>query len=162
MKDTIFDDFALERTIKDKFGVAIEVGSVIAGRIPVSHTAMATVFLTEKKHLYAYIEAQSAQTVGDVKKFLSKMGLKGELYVPPRNQANYFEDIARQKFNAVFPGRSHVSSDDLIYYRTLVPYNPALIQIQEIPDGVIRQFDTDAQGNWRPATKFAYRRIKTS
>ena len=90
------------------------------------------------------------------------MGLKGDTYVPPRNQPDYFEDIARQKFNAVFPGRTHVSSDDLIYYRTLVPYNPALVQIQEIPEGVIRQFDTDAQSNWRLATRFAYRRIKTS
>lgn len=162
MKDTIFDDFALERTIKDKFGVNLEINSVISGRIPVSHTATATVFLTGKKQLYAYIEAKSSMSVGDVKKFLTKMGLKGEVFMPPRNQPDYFEDIALQKFNAVFPGRTHVTSDDLIYYRTLVSYNPALVQIQEIPDGVIRQFDTDAQGNWRPNARFAYRRIKTS
>lgn len=162
MKDSIFDDFALERTIKDSFGVTMEVNSVIANRIPVSHTATATVFLTEKKQLYAYIAAQSSMTVGDVKKFISKMGLKGDLLIPPRNQPDYFEDIALQKFNAVFPGRTHVSSEDLIYYRTLVSYNPALVQIQEIPEGVIRQFDTDAQGNWRPSARFAYRRIKTS
>jgi hypothetical protein len=162
MKDTIFDDFALERTIKERFGVPIEIGSVITDRIPVSHTATATVFLSEKKQLYAYISAQSNMTIGDVKKFVSKMGLKGEVYVPPRNQPDYFDEAALAKFNAVFPGRAHVSSEDLIYYRTLVPYNPALIQIQEIPEGVIRQFDTDAQGDWRPNTRFTYRRIKTS
>ena len=162
MRDTIFDDFALERTIKEKFDVAIEVGSVIANRIPVSHTVTATVFLTEKKLLYVFIDAKSNMTIGDVKKFVSKMGLKGDVYTPPRNHPGYFDEAALAKFNAVFPGRAHVLPEDLHYYRTLVPYNPALIQIQEIPEGVIRQFDSDAQGNWRPSIRFAYRRIKTS
>ncbi|MDQ5982257.1 MAG: hypothetical protein QG549_254 [Patescibacteria group bacterium] len=162
MIDTIFDDFAMERLIKDRFGLHIEVENIIAGHIPVSHTVSAAVFLTDKKHLYAYIAAQSSLTLGDVKKFVRQMGLKAETYVPPKGHPNYFDDIARQKFNAVFPGRIQVSSDDLIYYRTLVPYNPALVQISEIPSGEIRQFDTDAHGNWRVAARFAYRRIRTS
>lgn len=162
MIDTMFDDFAMERLIKDRFGLNIEVENIIASHIPVSHTVTATVFLTDKKHLYVYIAAQSTLTVGDVKKFVRLMGLKAETYVPPKGQPNYFDDVARQKFNAVFPGRIQVLPDDLIYYRTLVPYNPALVQISEIPTGEIRQFDTDARGNWRVATRFAYRRIRTS
>jgi hypothetical protein len=162
MTDSIFDDFALERTIKEKFGVALQVDSVIVDRVPVSHTATATVFLTEKKQLFTFISAQSKLNLGDVKKLVSRMGLKPELYVPPKGQPNYFDDFGAERFRAVFPGRAHITSDDLIYYRTLVPYNPALIQIREIPEGIIKQFDTDAQGNWRPAARFAYRRIKTS
>ena len=162
MKESIFDDFALERTIKDRFGIAIEVDHIIAGPIPVSHTATATVFLTAKKQLYAYIDAKSKQDVGDVKKTLTRMGLRAETFLPPKGQPDYFNDIARERFQAVFPGRMHVTTDDLIYYRTLVSYNPALVQIQEIPNGEIRQFDTDAHGDWRVAVRFAYRRIKTS
>lgn len=162
MNDSIFDDFALERTIKDTFGMTIEVGNVIASRIPVSHTSFATVFLTSKKQLYVFIDAKSKLTVGDIKKILTRMGLKAEVFVPPKGQPDYFEQIARERFRMVFPGRTHITSDDLIYYKTLVPYNPALVNIQEIPNGEIRQFDTDAHGDWRVAVRFAYRRIKTS
>ena len=90
------------------------------------------------------------------------MGLKAELYVPPKGQPNYFDDIGRERVRAVFPGKTVITETDLIYYRTLAPYNPALVQIHEVIDGEIRQFDTDAHGQWRTAVKFAYRRIKTS
>lgn len=32
--------------------------------------------------------------------------------------------------------------DDIIYYRTLDPYNPALVLISEVKNGEIYQFDT--------------------
>lgn len=162
MTDSLFDDFALERTIKDQFGLGVDIDKVIANRIPVSHTATASVLLTSKKQLFAYISAQSNLTLGDVKKTVSRMGLKAEQYVAPKGRPTYFDDIGRDRFRSVFPGRGHIMPEDLVYYRTLAPYNPALVQIKEIPDGIIKQYDTDAQGNWRPAVKFAYRRIKTS
>ncbi len=162
MSDEIFDDFDLERTVKQKFGLALEIDSVIVRQVPVSRTAVATVFLTSKKQLFTYITAQSNLTLGDIKKFIARMGLKAELYVPPKGQPHYFDDIGREHVRNVFPGRSHILPEDLVYYRTLAPYNPGLVLISEIPDGEIRQFDTDARGNWRMSVKFAYRRIKTS
>ncbi len=162
MNPDIYDDLALEEAAKKQFGLAVDVDSVIVRQVPVSRTAMATVYLTKKKQLYAYITAQSNLTLGDVKKILARMGLKPELFVPPKGQPHYFDDIGREHFRTVFPGRQHITSDDLTYYRTLAPYNPALIQINEIPSGEIRQFDTDAHGNWRVSARFAYRRIKTS
>ena len=35
-------------------------------------------------------------------------------------------------------------------------------QIREVKDGTIYQYDSDARGQWRPHTKFSYRRIMTS
>jgi len=162
MNDSIYDDMVLERIVKKQFGLNIEVDTVIARRIPVGHTAKASVFLTSKKQLFCCIVAQSNLTLGDVKKIITRMGLKAELYVPPKGQPNYFEDIGREHFRSVFPGLGPASDADLMYYKTLAPYNPALVLISEVPHGEIRQFDTDARGNWRMATKFAYRRIKTS
>jgi hypothetical protein len=101
-------------------------------------------------------------TLGDIKKIVSRMGLKPELFVPPKGRQDYFDEVGRQHVRAVFPGRTHITETDLVYYRTLAPYNPALVQIREIPTGEIRQFDTDAHGDWRVAVRFAYRRIKTS
>ncbi|USN96170.1 MAG: hypothetical protein H6797_03770 [Candidatus Nomurabacteria bacterium] len=160
--EAIYDDLALEENTKKLFGLNVDIDSTIVRQVPVSHTAVASVYLTRKKQLYVYISAQSSLTLGDVKKLINRMGLKPELFVPPKGRPHYFDDIGRAHFKAVFPGRANISTSDLTYYRTLAPYNPALVQISEIPTGEIRQFDTDAHGNWRVSAKFAYRRIKTS
>lgn len=162
MNESIYDDIALEKIAKDQFGIRFEIDKVIVRQVPVSHTAQATVILTTKKQLFVYVTARSKQTLGDVKKIITRMGLKAELFVPPKDTIDYFDEIGRQRFREVFPGRRNPSHEDIIFYRTLAPYNPALVQIHEVTGGEIKQFDTDASGGWRTAAKFAYRRIKTS
>ena len=51
MNDEIYDDMAIERTAKEKFGLIVDIDQVIVRAIPVSHTGEATVFLTKKKQL---------------------------------------------------------------------------------------------------------------
>ncbi len=162
MSDKMYDELALERSLQTSFGVDIDIMQPIVFRVPVSHTATATLFLTTKKQLYLHISGPSKLLLSDIKKIITRMGLKSELFIPPKGQPHYFEDIALAKFNEVFPGRKQVNDEDLIFYRTLVPYNPALILISEIKDGHVYQFDSDSNTNWRVGAKFAYRRIKTS
>lgn len=162
MDSATFDQLALERTCKASFGVTAEIKQILLWRTPINRTDRATVFLTTKKQLYVYIEAQSRIVLADIKKVVSRMGLKAELYLPPKGKPGYFDEIGRQKFAEVFPGRTHISDADIAFYRTLAPYNPALVQINEVKNGTIYQFDSDASGGWRPAVKFAYRRIRTS
>lgn len=158
----MYDDIALEKNAAQQFGVRLEIDTVIVRAVPVSHTAVATVFLTTKKQLYVAITAQSKQTLGDVKKIVTRMGLKAELFMPPKGTTDYFDEIGRARFREVFPGRRNPSAEDIMFYRTLAPYNPALVQIHEVTNSEIKQFDTDVSGNWRVVAKFAYRRIKTS
>ena len=162
MNGEIYDDMALERIAKERFGLDIDITQVIVRQVEVSRTATATVFLTKKKQLLAFVTGPSRLLLGDVKKIITRMGLKAELYFPPKGQPDYFDTIALSKFHEVFPGRGHVTDADLMFYRTLAPYNPALILIGEVKNGEIYQYDSDARGNWRTAAKFAYRRIKTS
>ena len=162
MNDSVYDDMALEQIAKDKFGMSVEIDHVIVRSAPVGRVAHATLFLTTKKQLLLYVNATSRLLLNDVKKIVSRMNLSAELYLPPKGQPDYFDEIGRDKFREVFPGRTHPSAPDILYYRTLAPYNPALILISEIRNGEVRQFDTDASGHWRVAAKFAYRRIKTS
>jgi hypothetical protein len=162
MSDKMYDELALERTIRSQFGVDIDVRQTIVSHVPISHTGDATLFLTTKKQLYVYVSGKSKFLLGDVKKIISRMGLKAELYIPPKGRPQYFDEVGHAKFHDVFPGRSHVSDDDILFYRTLAPYNPALVLIGEVRDGHVYQFDTDASSGWRVAVKFAYRRIKTS
>lgn len=162
MEDIWLDEMALEREAKDSFGMIVEIDKVIAHEIDVSRAVKATVFLTKKKQLLCYVHGHSKLLLSDIKKIIIRMGLRAEVYLPPKGIPTYFEDIGRDKFREVFPGRSPNSDSDIAYYRTLAAYNPALVLISEIRDGTVYQFDSDARNNWRPAAKFAYRRIKTS
>lgn len=158
----IYDDFAMERLAKDQFGIALEVGQVIIRDIDVGHSARATVFLTTKKQLFCYIYGPTKLLLSDVKKIASRMGVKVEQFCPPKGRPDYFDEVGRAKFREVFPGRDATKPEDIIFYRTLAPYKPALLQLSEVRDGTIYQADADARMGWRPAVKFAYRRIKTS
>lgn len=158
----MYDDLATEELIKQYFGLRVEIKQALVRDVPVSHTSEATVILTTKNQLYALIRGQSRLSLGEVKKIVSRMGLKAELFVPPKGQPDYFDKIAKEHYRKVFPGRSMVSGQDLVYYQTLAIYQPALAQISEVSKGKIYQFDTDSASSWRPVTSFSYRRIRTS
>lgn len=158
----MYDELALERSIKEYFGVDVDISHIIVYKVPVSHTAVATLFLTTKKQLILHISGQSKLLLGDIKKLVSRMGLKSELYFPPVGRPDYFNEIGQNKFYEVFPGRKNITESDIDFYRLLASYNPALVLISEVKDGHIYQFDSDATTNWRVAAKFTYRRIKTS
>lgn len=162
MNEQVYDDLALEKNLKTEFGVSAEVDSVISRRFPVSRTAEATLFLTKKKQLFLYISSQSKMLLSDVQKIVSRAGLKAELYMPPKNRPHYFDEVGTEKFREIFPGRSNISAQDIAFYRTLTPYNPALVLISEVKGGIVYQFDSDSSGDWRQNVKFTYRRIKTS
>jgi hypothetical protein len=162
MRDEIYDDMALEQICKERFGVDAEIAQVILREADVSRSAVATIFLTKKKQLLVYVHGHSRLLLSDIKKIIARMGLKAELYFPPKGQPDYFDVVGREKFRNVFPGRGHISEDDIIFYRTLAPYNPALVLISEVKNGEIYKYDSDAKKDWRLAVKFAYRRIKTS
>lgn len=158
----IYDDFALEQSCKEKFGVVFDIDKVIMRNAPIGKSAKATVFLTKKKQLYCYIDGQTKLVLGDVMKLAGRIGIRAEMYFPPKGRPQYFDEIGREKFRAVFPGRKDVNDTDIVFYRTLAPYNPALIAVSEVKDGVLYQADSDSRSGWRPSKKFAYRRIKTS
>lgn len=156
-----YDSLALEELAREKFGLVVDVKQILLAEASVSHTTTASVFLTKNKQLYVYINGQARLNLGDIRKIITRMGLKPELFIPPKGEVDYFNEFAKEKFKEVYPGRSHMSETDLMYYRTLTPYRPALVQIAEVKDGNIYQFDTDSHAGWRPARAFSYRRIKT-
>jgi hypothetical protein len=162
VNNEIYDDMAIERIAKERFGFTIDIGQVILRQADVGRSVTATVFLTKKKQLLVFIDGHTKLLLGDVKKIIARMGLKAELYIPPKGRPDYFDSIGRDKFREVFPGRGQINDDDIIFYRTLAPYNPALVLISEVKDGEIYKYDSDARSGWRVAAKFTYRRIKTS
>ena len=161
MNSDIFDDIALEQLTKEEFGVAIDIKQVIARGIPTSHTTTASVFLSTKNQLYVYITGRAALNLGEVRTMIKRMGMVADAYLPPHKDGEYFDRIALAKFKDVFPGRKPMNEGDLRFYRLLAPYNPALVRIGEVTDGVIRQFDSSDSAKWRVAAKYNFRRINT-
>jgi len=161
MNPEIYDDLAMEQIAKEQFGVQLDIKQVIARNIPTSHTTQATVFLTTKRQLYAYVSGRAPLNLGDVRKIVKRMGLIAEAYLPPGHEPRYFDKHAETKFRETFPGRTPVGDADLHFYRLLAPYNPALVLIAEVDGGVVKQFDSMDSSNWRTAAKFAYKKIKT-
>lgn len=160
MNGEIYDDLAIEKIAKERFGVVLEIDKVYVRNIPVAHSANASVFLTTKSKLYAFISGATPLMLGDVQKLIHRMGLVAEEYLPPKSNPNYFKDIALEKFKSTYPGRHHISDDDLRFYKQMAAYNPALVNISAVRDGVIWQFDSTSKGNWRPSSKIQYRNIK--
>ena len=161
MNPDIYDDMAIEAITAEQFGKKLDIQQVIVRAIPTTHTTRASVFLTTKNQMYALITGRAPLTLGDVRKLIKRMGLTAEAYLPPAKQPQYFNDVAVQKFKAVYPGRHDISDADLRYYRLNASYNPALVLIESVVDGTIKQFDPSDSTNWRTAAKFQYKRIKT-
>ena len=162
MNDQLYDEVSLERRIYEEFKLDTKIQSIIVRQIPAGRSAVATVFLSEKHQLYCFIDSPMRLTLRDARKIVSRMGLKALKYLPPHDDEAYFDTVARDKFNAMFPGRMVVTNEDLFYYKTMAPYCPALVQIGEVTCGVIKQYDPTAVGSWRPSVKFSYRRLQTS
>lgn len=160
--DLLIDKMGIERAAKENFGLVLNVDKIIANNIDVSKSARAYLFLTEKKQLYCYIHGHNRLSLGDIKKIASRIGLKIEIYLPPKGRIDYFNEIGRSKFHEVFPSRHDIKDEDIVFYKTLAPYCPALMLVEEIKDGVVNCADSDSKTGWRPVIKFAYRRIRTS
>lgn len=109
MNDEITGDIAIEELVKSQFGLQVEVKQMVVRGIPVSHTAVASVFMTPKHQVFALLQARSPLTLGEVRKIAKKMNLEVETFLAPGHDDEYFNRIAREKFRQVFPGRHDIS-----------------------------------------------------
>ena len=161
MIDDIARDIDLEQQLLAHFGLHHEVNKMILRDAPVGGSATATVYINQEQRPFVFIQSKTRTQVADIRRALSSMGIKAGEFIAPKGKPDYFEVEATKKFLEVFPGRKKVSADDLMYYKTLVNYSPALAPITEVVGGVIKVYDDDARGKWRPGVKFSYRQIMT-
>lgn len=159
MDDEGLDIVDLERHIHSVFDVDIKIKTLVSDILPAGRSAEAIVFMSDKHQLYCYIDSAARLSLGDIKKIIKRMGLVPLDYLPPHGDKKYFDDIAMEKYREMFPGMRQVGSEDLLFYRTMAPYCPALIQISEVVAGIIKQYDSTAVGGWRPSIKFSYKKL---
>jgi len=148
----------VQKALAARFGVQLVIDRVVARNIAAGLAAKASVFFATDGQLYCLVYGPSRLLLGDVKKIAVRIGLRAETFFPPRGQPDYFDEFGRQKFREIFPGFGRITDRDIMYYRTLAPYNPALILVDEVKDGHIYQADSDARSGWRVAAKCQYHR----
>jgi hypothetical protein len=156
MNDEAYADAFLEKEVKARFGTTIEVRNMVVRHLPVGPAMWAHVFTAADGNLYAFILGTKTMTLGEVKRVLKRMGLRPDKFYPPYGRDNYFAKKAEAKFKETYPGKPVSSDQDLMYYKTLVPYSPAFVSILEVPDSSIRGYDADTAGGWRVVKKFDY------
>lgn len=156
------DDIKSYKTLKDalssQFSFTNKISEILLNNVPISPSANATVFFDSNNNLFIYVYTNSKLNLADIRGAISKMGLRPLVYLPPKGDPDYFDSAARQKYQRVFPSRKSISDNDLEYYRTLVPYAPALVQISEIKDGAIKTYSPDTHGSWRVVIKQTYKK----
>lgn len=158
MNTDLYDNTAIERTCESAFGVRLTVLEVVARKLPTGFASTATVFKTANPAaLYVMISSQTSVVLADVQKMVRSMNADADEYLPPHGDADYFSRIATQKFKSMFPGKHITSPDDLRYYRTLAPYNPALVRLSKVK-GDIRAFHYESK-SWRKVKDYAYSKI---
>ncbi len=157
MNDDIYDDTTIERLCESAFGVKLAITEVIARNISTGYTSTASVFKTSPTVLYVLIRSQSSQVLADVQKMIRNMNMEADVFMPPHGDADYFRRIGTDKFKALFPGKHITGDDDIRYYQTLAPYNPALIRIAKVR-GDIRAFHFESK-SWRKVRDYAFSRI---
>lgn len=153
----VFADYELETNCSEEFGLKLDIVEIIARDLSTGQASRGTLFKTKSGQIYLYISALSLMTFGEVRLIVKRMQCEPEIFCPPSADRDYFERVARDKFQASFPGKKIVNENDLNYYRTLASYNPALIKIARI-NGEVCAFDRDSK-TWRKAIGLNYSKL---
>lgn len=159
MNDDAYEDAFLEKEIKTRFDVSLDITKMIIRRAPAGPAIWASVFVTSNKTLFVFIEGTKTMTFGDARRVTKRMGIRADRFFPPYGEKDYFNAKAKAKFKDVFPGRPITDETDLRHYKSLVSYSPALASVLEVPDSKIRQYDSDAADKWRVVAKYNYRSV---
>lgn len=159
MDSNFFTDLAITETIRERFAKKIEITRMLVRDIQVGPVAHASVFRVKGGNVYILIRGSNEMTLGEIIRIVRNMGAEVDDFVPPSGVENYFDDKALEKYKAVFPGKPLGGSEELRYYRTLVPYTPALVRVARIR-GELREYEPEAR-RWNVVKRLSYNKIDT-
>ncbi|HEU5122253.1 MAG TPA: hypothetical protein VFT59_05410 [Candidatus Saccharimonadales bacterium] len=130
---------AIEHACQTTFAYSVRVTNIVADALETPKNSHTTIFETDGGELLALCHSNETLELGDIKRIIRGMGLEAAYYFPPAGYDNYFIDFGKKAFAASFPGRRITEHDNLSFYESLAPYNPALVKIGKI-NGEIRGY----------------------
>lgn len=140
---------------QDYFELAIPVDMVFDDDIETSASSLCTLFTATTGQMYALFVSRESQSLADVRHHARAMGLGIDSYAFPFGDRRYFERKGFEIFKRAYPGRKTWTPQEASYYRTLVAYNPALVRVTNIRDG-IRRYNPNYATKWQHALDVRY------
>lgn len=123
---------------KKQFKADIEVRYILFEGVPIAKGATATVFSTMDHQVYALCLSDNSLVLRDIQRMIRSMGFKAKGYFAPNGDKSYFRRLGYRAFLNAYPARLKWTSDEEAYYQTLVPYSPALVQLEGVGRQVLR------------------------
>ena len=123
------------------FAIKVKVREVLFDDITLSPHATMSVFSCHNRKVFALIESTSTLRLGDIERLTKNAGFSPRRYAAPHGHKSYFLQRAYNIFRSVYPGRTQWTHDEESYYSLLVPYSPALVEIDGLHT-TIRRFNT--------------------
>ncbi len=120
---------SLESTCRVLFGTSIQPKQILESNIPTRKSSYTTIFETTSGEVYALCIANTPLVFADISRIIKDIDTGPVKYLPPRNDAEYFHAYGRKIFQDLFPGRALNPNDDISFYTSLAPYNPALVRL---------------------------------
>lgn len=157
MSDRDYDSIRLEETIRlcrDAFHVNLPVSEVVFDDIETGPDAFCRLFRTTNGNLYALFTSAHDQTFRDVKQRAKHMGIRIKGYYFPYGDHDHFTNHGYHLFLQAYPGRRQWTLEEARYYRSLSPYQPALVRIEAVDNELRRYNEHDAQ--WHKVYDFHY------
>lgn len=148
----------IERICKQSFNAELRVTGIIFDDIQSGKNSYTTIFQSDKHTLYALVESNDSLTLFDVKNIIKSIGIEAEEFLPPNGDETYFMRHGHKAFLNAYPGRKTESDQERMFYRTLSPYNPALVRIAKI-GGEIRRYNSMSP-RWQKVDEYSYMRMK--
>lgn len=144
------------------FNLKVKVDSFICDDIETGDDAYAMLFRSGS-NIYALLVSRSEkpQTLADVRERLKSMGLTAEKFLPPYADESYFYHQALAKLEEVYPARQDFSIEDVHFYTRYAEYNPALVKIDAVSDGVIKRFNA-ADRSWQEVLPYSFRKVEVA
>lgn len=143
------------------FHVSLPVRRFLCDDIATGPQSYAVLF--ESGHdLYALFIAEpgTEQTLADVRRMAKNMGIEVQRFFPPHADPAYFHREGVEYFKKAYPGRKQWTAKDIMFYRSLASYSPALVRISAVK-GSLSRFNSQG-GSWQPAVDYSFRKIRVA
>lgn len=122
----------IEQYCYENFSVNIRIKNIVARKLLISKDTYLIIFFSEKGSLYGLLTSQNNLDLIDIQKMIKASGIEANYFLPPKGDVNYFTNFGKKKYQIHFPAKTEINDQDIEFYQTLAPYNPALFKINKI------------------------------
>lgn len=142
------------------FSIKIRVKKIVTRKLLISKNTHLIIFYSQKGTLYGLLSSLNNLDLIDIQKMIKASGIEADYYLPPKGDINYFINFGKKKYQTHFPAKTEINNQDIEFYQTLAPYNPALFKINKINRKI--KYKDPLSGKLDKEFDYSYTKIKVN